>query len=91
MLKGEIVVLDTEDFTRPVALVEMPFAMRNRVHGNWIPNANPGKPLPRLTKPVRDVAPSTLGALNRVYMRESVPGGGGSVEVKPFVRGFVGS
>lgn len=64
--KGEIVVLDTDDFTRPVALVKLPFAMRNQVHGNWLPNTNPGKPLPKLTKAVKDVTPSTLGGLNRV-------------------------
>lgn len=64
--KGEIVILDTNDFTKPVALVKLPFAMRNQVHGNWIPNTNPGKPLPKLTKAVKDVTASTLGALNRV-------------------------
>ncbi|KAL1872992.1 hypothetical protein Daus18300_004133 [Diaporthe australafricana] len=64
--KGQLFILDTDDFTKPVALVQLPFAMRNQVHGNWIPNTNPGKPLPWLTKTVKHVVASTHGSLDRI-------------------------
>lgn len=32
---SELVVLDTRNFTRPVALVRAPFRLMSQVHGNW--------------------------------------------------------
>ncbi|KAI3396708.1 hypothetical protein diail_11735 [Diaporthe ilicicola] len=63
--KGQIFILDTNDFTKPMALVQLPFAMRNQVHGNWIPNTNPGKPIPRLMKTVKNVVASINGPLDQ--------------------------
>ncbi|KAH7118059.1 lignostilbene dioxygenase [Dactylonectria estremocensis] len=65
--RGELVVLDTNDFSKPVAVIHLPFAMRTQVHGNWVPNPTPGTPMPRLTKPLNvDVTPSNNGVLDRI-------------------------
>ncbi|KAK5042341.1 hypothetical protein LTR84_001637 [Exophiala bonariae] len=56
--KGELILLDTADFSRPVAIIQLPFASSFQVHGNWVPNPRPGQPLPPLGKPVKDVRPS---------------------------------
>ncbi|KAH9205683.1 carotenoid oxygenase [Leptodontidium sp. 2 PMI_412] len=64
--RGELVVLDTNDFSKPVAVVQLPFSSRIQVHGNWVDNPNPGQPLPRLTRPVKDIQPSIHGALDRI-------------------------
>ena len=64
--RGEIILLDSNDFTKPVAVIAMPFLMRDQLHGNWVPNPNPGTKLPRLTKPLKFVQNSGLGPLNRL-------------------------
>ncbi|KAL4874499.1 carotenoid oxygenase [Aspergillus karnatakaensis] len=33
--KGELVILDTNNFSKPVAIAQMPFKTKNQVHGNW--------------------------------------------------------
>ncbi|KAM6529311.1 hypothetical protein FALCPG4_007452 [Fusarium falciforme] len=63
---GDLVVIDTRDFSKPVAVVRMPFETRAQVHGNWVPNPNPAVPLPKLTKPIKDIKPSNVGPLTRV-------------------------
>jgi carotenoid cleavage dioxygenase len=64
--KGELAILDTSDFSKPVAIAQMPFQTRNQVHGNWVPNPHPERPLPMLTGPIKDVMPSTkYSQLNR--------------------------
>ncbi|PYI07562.1 carotenoid oxygenase [Aspergillus sclerotiicarbonarius CBS 121057] len=35
----EIAVIDTEDFERPVAIVQLPFHVKAQIHGNWVPAA----------------------------------------------------
>lgn len=57
--KGQLMILDTADFSKPVAIVQMPFTTRNQVHGNWVPNPNPEQPLPLLTGPIKDVKATT--------------------------------
>lgn len=64
--RGELVILDTNDFSKPVAVVQLPFASRMQVHGNWVDNPNPGHPLPRLTRQVKEISPSNNGSLNRI-------------------------
>lgn len=64
-VNGELVILDSNDFSKPLALVKLPFQMRDQVHGNWVPNPNPGKPLPFLSGTPKDVTPSDVGPLNR--------------------------
>jgi carotenoid cleavage dioxygenase len=65
--KGELAILDTNDFSKPVAIAQMPFQTRNQVHGNWVPNPHPETPLPMLTCPIKDVVPSTkYSQLNRL-------------------------
>ncbi|KAB5580257.1 isoeugenol monooxygenase [Coniochaeta sp. 2T2.1] len=56
--RGQLLILDTKDFSKPVAIVEMPFMTRNQVHGNWVPNPHPGQALPPLTAPIKDVTPT---------------------------------
>ncbi|KAL2849853.1 carotenoid oxygenase [Aspergillus pseudoustus] len=57
--KGELFILDTKDFSKPVAVAQLPFPLRNQVHGNWVQNPHPERPLPPLTaNPVKDVTPT---------------------------------
>lgn len=64
---GELVILDTKDFSKPVAIAQLPFRTRNQVHGNWVPNPHPETPLPLLTGPIKTVIPSTkYSQLNRL-------------------------
>lgn len=69
-VNGELVILDSNDFSKPLDLVKLPFQMRDQVHGNWIPNPNPGKPLPFLSGPPMDISPSDVGPLNRFGLRK---------------------
>lgn len=64
--RGELVILDTTDFSKPIATVQMPYASRMQVHGSWVDNPNASQPLPRLTSPVKEVVPSNNGALQRI-------------------------
>lgn len=32
----EVILLDTRDFTKPKAVIKLPFHVKNQVHGNWI-------------------------------------------------------
>jgi carotenoid cleavage dioxygenase len=57
--KGELVILDCKDFSKPVAIAQLPFQTRSQVHGNWVPNPHPERSLPLLTGPIKDVLPST--------------------------------
>lgn len=36
--RSEVVVLDTKNFERPVAIVQMPFQVKAQIHGNWVPS-----------------------------------------------------
>lgn len=56
--KGELVILDTNDFLKPVAIAQLPFKTRNQVHGNWVPNPHPDQPLPFMSGPIKEVIPS---------------------------------
>ena len=65
--KGQLIILDSKDFSKPVAIAQLPFLTRNQVHGNWVQNPNPEKPLPMLTGPVKDVTPTPkYSQLNRL-------------------------
>lgn len=65
--KAELIILDCKDFTKPVAIALLPFQTKNQVHGNWVPNPYPWKPLPMLTGPIADVTPTTkYSQLNRI-------------------------
>ncbi|KAH7397967.1 carotenoid oxygenase [Cadophora sp. MPI-SDFR-AT-0126] len=32
----ELVVIDTKDFTKPIAIAKLPFRVKSQIHGNWI-------------------------------------------------------
>lgn len=32
----ELVVLDTRDFSKPIAIAQLPFRVKSQVHGNWV-------------------------------------------------------
>jgi carotenoid cleavage dioxygenase-like enzyme len=34
--RSEVVVLDTKEFTKPIAIVQLPFHVKAQIHGNWI-------------------------------------------------------
>jgi carotenoid cleavage dioxygenase len=64
--RGEMVILDTRDFSKPVAVIQMPFVLRDQLHGNWVPNPNPGTKLPSLTRPAKFVQATGVGAMNHI-------------------------
>lgn len=67
MPMGELVILDTNDFSKPVAIAQLPFRVRDQVHGNWVPNPHPETPLPLITSPIKNIIPSTkYSQLNRL-------------------------
>jgi carotenoid cleavage dioxygenase len=35
--KCDVVVIDTKDFEKPVAIVQLPLHVKAQVHGKWIP------------------------------------------------------
>ena len=39
----DVVIIDTEDFSRPVAVVEMPLHLKAQTHGNWVDGARLGQ------------------------------------------------
>ncbi|KAH6700559.1 carotenoid oxygenase [Leptodontidium sp. MPI-SDFR-AT-0119] len=34
--RSDLVVIDTRDFTKPVAVIQLPFRTKNQIHGNWV-------------------------------------------------------
>jgi hypothetical protein len=36
--RSEVVLLDTKDFKRPIAIVQLPFHVKAQIHGNWVEN-----------------------------------------------------
>ena len=39
----DVIIIDTEDFSRPVAVVEMPLHLKAQTHGNWVDGARLGQ------------------------------------------------
>lgn len=62
--KGEssLVILDTKDITRPIAVVQMPVHLKSQIHGNWVQAEAMGERQP-LVREVPDVKISREGAL----------------------------
>lgn len=34
--RSDLVVIDTNDFTKPIAVIQLPFRTKNQIHGNWV-------------------------------------------------------
>ncbi|KAJ6038237.1 carotenoid oxygenase [Penicillium canescens] len=34
--RSDLMVIDTKDFSKPVAIIQLPFRTKNQVHGNWV-------------------------------------------------------
>lgn len=58
----DVVVLDTKDFEKPIALVQLPLHMKAQVHGNWVSAKALGGYKP-IIKPIPDFEISGQGAL----------------------------
>ncbi|KJX99002.1 lignostilbene dioxygenase like protein [Zymoseptoria brevis] len=58
----DLVVLDTREFEKPVAIVQLPFHMKAQVHGNWIEADTLGG-FRSITREVKDFEISGKGAL----------------------------
>jgi len=54
--RSEVVILNTKQFTKPVAIVQLPFHVKAQIHGNWVD----GKSLAMLDLFVRDPPPVQL-------------------------------
>ena len=60
----DVVVIDTKEFEKPIAIVQLPFRMKAQVHGNWV-DAEKLKNIP-LVKQVPETKISGRGALEAV-------------------------
>jgi len=58
----DLAIIDTRNFERPVAIVQLPFHVKAQVHGNWVP-ASTLKSSNSLVRQVEDVKVSGRGAL----------------------------
>lgn len=41
--RSDLVLLDTRDFSRPTALIQLPYRIRDQIHGNWVPSEKLGE------------------------------------------------
>lgn len=66
--KADLVIVDTSDITKPIAIALLPFAGRAQLHGNWVPNPHPERKLDPLTGPVKQDVPVSkeYSQLNRL-------------------------
>lgn len=58
----DVAVIDTKEFEKPVAIVQLPFHVKAQVHGNWV-SAAALQTKKRLVREVDEVKISGLGAL----------------------------
>ena len=48
---SELVFLDTQDFSKPIALAVLPFRIKSQVHGNWVDAKDIGERAPLVDTP----------------------------------------
>ncbi|KAK7530165.1 carotenoid oxygenase [Phyllosticta citribraziliensis] len=60
--RNDLVVIDTREFERPVAIVQLPFHVKSQIHGNWVEAERLGK-MDSIVREVGDVSISRKGAL----------------------------
>ncbi|KAL1859355.1 transcriptional regulatory protein rco1 [Paecilomyces lecythidis] len=60
--RNDLVVLDTKEFEKPVAFIQLPFHVKAQVHGNWVDSESLGT-WRSLTKEIPDFVISGRGAL----------------------------
>ena len=60
--RSDLVLLDTRDFSRPTALIKLPYRIRSQIHGNWVPSEHLGERR-SLVRDLGDVQVSGRGAL----------------------------
>ncbi|KAI9929442.1 hypothetical protein ASPWEDRAFT_110982 [Aspergillus wentii DTO 134E9] len=58
----DIAVIDTQNFEKPVAIVQLPFHVKAQIHGNWV-SASRLEPGKRLVRQYEEVKISGKGAL----------------------------
>ncbi|KAI9372075.1 carotenoid oxygenase [Aspergillus egyptiacus] len=60
--RSDLVLLDTRDFSRPTAIINLPFRVRGQIHGNWVSSEELGQCRP-LVRTVDEIQVSGRGAL----------------------------
>ncbi|KAF9890399.1 hypothetical protein FE257_006067 [Aspergillus nanangensis] len=60
--RSDLVLLDTRDFSRPAALIRLPYRIRSQIHGNWAAGEQLGERR-SLVRELGDVRVSGRGAL----------------------------
>lgn len=60
--KCHLVVLDTKEFEKPIAIVDLPFHVKAQIHGNWV-DAVDGTVLKSIVREIGDLKISGRGAL----------------------------
>lgn len=60
--RNDLVILDTREFEKPIAIVQLPFHVKTQVHGNWVDAKELGE-WKKLARDVGDVSISGRGAL----------------------------
>ncbi|KAF5024543.1 hypothetical protein F66182_3306 [Fusarium sp. NRRL 66182] len=63
--RNELVVLDTNAFEKPIAIVQLPMHVKTQVHGNWV-DSSTRAPTKKIVREVDDVAISGRGALEPI-------------------------
>lgn len=59
--RSDLVLLDTQNFSQPVAIIKLPFRIRGQIHGNWVENELLGDQ--SLVREISHVQVSGRGAL----------------------------
>lgn len=60
--RNDLVVIDTKEFEKPVAIIQLPFHVKAQIHGNWVEAVNLGE-WKSLVKEIPASKISGLGAL----------------------------
>lgn len=61
-VRNDLVVLDTEQFEKPVAIIQLPMHVKAQVHGSWV-DANTRVPEAEIVRQIADFKISGRGAL----------------------------
>ena len=61
---SELVILDTQSFTKPKAVIKLPFLLAMQVHGNWVDQASVTHAIESLVRDTKEAHVSGRGSLS---------------------------
>ncbi|OJJ39644.1 hypothetical protein ASPWEDRAFT_169476 [Aspergillus wentii DTO 134E9] len=65
--KGELIILNTSDFSGPIAIAQLPYVLHSQVHDNWAQSLSLTRPLPPLTGPIKDAVSSNIHSYTSLH------------------------